>query len=34
VTAQRQLDVAATLTGDLAATLGLLRRGEISYRHA
>jgi hypothetical protein len=34
VTAQRRLDVAATLTGDLPATLALLRRGEISYRHA
>jgi Domain of unknown function (DUF222) len=34
VTAQRRLDVAATLTDDLSATLDLLRRGEISYRHA
>jgi hypothetical protein len=34
VTAQRRLDVAGALTCDLAAALGLLRRGEISYRHA
>jgi hypothetical protein len=34
VTAQRRLDVAQSLTGDLPATLALLRRGEISYRHA
>jgi hypothetical protein len=34
VTAQRRLDVARSLTDDLPATLGLLRRGEISYRHA
>jgi hypothetical protein len=34
VTAQRRLDVAQSLTGDLSATLALLRRGEISYRHA
>jgi hypothetical protein len=34
ITAQRRLDVAQALTGDLTATLGLLRRGEISYRHA
>jgi hypothetical protein len=34
VTAQRRLDVAQSLTDDLPAALGLLRRGEISYRHA
>jgi hypothetical protein len=34
VTAQRRLDVAAILSDDLPATLALLRRGEISYRHA
>jgi hypothetical protein len=34
ITAQRRLDVAQVLADDLPATLGLLRRGEISYRHA
>jgi Domain of unknown function (DUF222)/HNH endonuclease len=34
ITAQRRLDVAATLSDDLPAALALLRRGEISYRHA
>jgi Domain of unknown function (DUF222)/HNH endonuclease len=34
VTAQRRLDVAQSLTDDLPAALALLRRGEISYRHA
>jgi Domain of unknown function (DUF222) len=31
VTAQRRLDVAETLVRQLPATMGLLRRGEISY---